>query len=124
MAASSKSIPDRFPKFPYLGRLFNWIYDVAFLGIIVLGIFIFGAAFGEGTTLLDRLGDTYQKIIDVTTDSTSWTQIMRENRLYLIVPATFVLLLLGWLLPRTYTGRANLLFATLAIGFVAGHVFW
>ena len=127
MSATSggiKSVPDRVPKFPYLGRLFNRIYDVVFVGLIVVAIFVFGAAFGEGTTLLDRLGDVYQKIIYLTTDSTPWTQIMRENRLYLIVPATIVLVVIGWLLPRTYTRRANMLVAAVAIGFVAGHVFW
>lgn len=107
-----------------LPRLFTWLYDVAFGGIIVGGIFFFVAAFGEGGSFIDRLGDVYQNIIDFTTDGTPWTHIMRDNRLYLIVPATLIMVLLGWLLPRDYTGRSTLLFSVLAIGFVSGHVFW
>ena len=107
-----------------LPRLFFWIYDLAFGVIIVGGLFFFVAAFGEGGNFIDRLSDVYQNIIDFTTDGTPWTQIMRDNQLYLIIPGTLVMVLLGWMLPRDYTGRATLLFAVLAIGFVAGHVFW
>ncbi len=107
-----------------LPRLLTWLYDVLFGAIIVGGIFYFFAAFGEGGSFFDRLGDVYQTIIDFTTDGTPWTQIMQDNRLYLLVPGTLVMLLLGWILPRDYTGRATLLFSVLAIGFLAGHVFW
>ena len=120
----STSIQSRVRRRKALPRLLTWLYDVAFGVIIVGGIFFFFAAFGEGGTFIDRLGDVYQHIIDFTTDGTPWTQIMRDNRLYLIVPGTMVMVLLGWMLPRDYTGRATLLFAVLAIGFVAGHVFW
>ncbi len=113
-----------YPKLPILRGLRNWIYDLIFLLLIVGGIFYFVAAFGEGGTFLERLGDVYQNIIDVTTDGTRWTDIMQENHLYLVVPGAAVLFLLGWLLPRTYTGRANLLFVTFSIGVVFGHVFW
>ena len=107
-----------------LPRLFFWVYDLAFGVIIIGGLFFFVAAFGEGGNFIDRLADVYQNIIDITTDGTTWTQIMRDNQLYLIIPGTLVMVLLGWMLPRDYTGRATLLFAVLAIGFVAGHVFW
>ena len=82
------------------------------------------AAFGEGGTFLERLGDSYGKVVDATTDGTKWTQIMRDNNLYLILPGGVLLLLLGWTLPRTYTGMANFLFITFGIGFLFGHVFW
>lgn len=107
-----------------LPRLLTWLYDIAYGVIIVGGVFFFVAAFGEGGTFIERLGDVYQQIIDFTTDGTPWTHIMRDNQLYLIVPGTLVMVLLGWVLPRDYTGRASFLFATLAVGFVAGHVFW
>ena len=122
MSARSKSA--RFPKFPTLRGLRNWIYDLVFLLLVVAGIFYFVAAFGEGGTFLERLGDVYRTIINVTTDGKKWTDIMQQNHLYLIVPGGAVLVLLGWILPRTYTGRANFLFFTFSIGFVFGHVFW
>jgi len=111
-------------KFPTLRGLKNWIYDLIFLLFVVAGIFYFVAAFGEGGTFLERLGDVYQTIINVTTDGTNWTDIMRENHLYLVAPGAAILVLLGWILSRTYTGRANFLFFTFSIGFVFGHVFW
>ena len=116
--------PAKYPKFPTLRGLRNWIYDLIFLLLIVGGVFYFAAAFGEGGTFWERLGDVYQNIVDVTTDGTKWTDIMRENHLYLVAPGAAVLFLLGWLLPRTYTGRANFLFVTFSIGVVFGHVFW
>ena len=112
------------PKLPTLRGLRNWIYDLIFLLLIVGGIFYFVAAFGEGGTFLERLGDVYQNIIDVTTDGTKWTDIMQENHLYLVLPGAAVLFLLGWILPRNYVGRANFLFVTFSIGVVFGHVFW
>ena len=121
---SVSNIPAKFPKLPTLRGLRNWIYDLIFLLLVVAGIFYFVAAFGEGGTFLERLGDVYQTIINVTTDGTKWTDIMRENHLYLVAPGAAILVLLGWILPRTYTGRANLLFVTFAIGVVFGHVFW
>ena len=66
-----------------LPRLFFWVYDLAFGVIIVGGLFFFVAAFGEGGNFIDRLSDVYQNIIDFTTDGTTWTQIMRDNQLYL-----------------------------------------
>ena len=120
----TKSIQSRVRKRRALPRLLTWLYDVAFGVIIVGGIFFFVAAFGEGGTFIDRLGKVYQQIIDFTTDGTPWTTIMRDHRLYLIVPGTMVMVLLGWMLPRDYTGRTTFLLAVLAIGFVAGHVFW
>lgn len=107
-----------------LPRLLTWLYDVLFGVIILGGVFYFVAAFGEGGNFFDRLGDVYQTIIDFTTDGTTWTQIMRDNQLYLVVPGIVVMLVLGWMLPRDYTGRATLLFSVLAIGFLSGHVFW
>ena len=121
--AMSKT-PNIVPKLPTLRGLRNWIYDLIFLLLVVAGTVYFVAAFGEGGTFLERLGDVYQTIIDVTTDGTKWTDIMRENRLYLMAPGAAVLVLLGWILPRSYTGRANFLFVTFSIGFVFGHVFW
>ena len=122
MAVSN--IPDKFPKLPTLRGLRNWIYDLIFLALIVAGIFYFVAAVGEGGTFWERLGDVYQTLIDATTDGEKWTDIMRENHLYLIAPGAAVLVLLGWILPRTYTGRAIFLFVTFSIGVVFGHVFW
>ena len=119
-----KGIQSRIRRRRALPRLLTWIYDVIYGAIIVGGIFFLVAAFGEGGSFIDRLGDVYQSIIDFTTDGTPWTHIMRDNRLYLIVPATLVMVLLGWMLPRDYTGRTSFLFSVLAIGFVAGHVFW
>ena len=119
-----RGIQSRIRRRRALPRLLTWIYDVIYGAIIVGGIFFLVAAFGEGGSFIDRLGDVYQSIIDFTTDGTPWTHIMRDNRLYLIVPATLVMVLLGWMLPRDYTGRTTFLFAVLAIGFVAGHVFW
>ena len=113
-----------YPKLPTLRGLRNWIYDLIFLLLIVGGIFYFVAAFGEGGTFLERLGDVYQTIIDVTTDGKRWTDIMQENRLYLVVPGAAVFVLLGWILPRTYAGRANFMFVTFSVGVVFGHVFW
>ena len=121
---SMKRIPDSVPKLPTLRGLRNWIYDLVFLLFIVGGIFYFVAAFGEGGTFWERLGDVYQSILDVTTDGKRWTDIMQENHLYLVAPGAAVLVLLGWILPRTYTGRANFLFITFSIGVVFGHVFW
>ena len=121
---SMKRIPDSVPKLPSLRGLRNWIYDLIFLLFIVGGIFYFVAAFGEGGTFWERLGDVYQSILDVTTDGKRWTDIMQENHLYLVAPGAAVLVLLGWILPRTYTGRANFLFVTFSIGVVFGHVFW
>ena len=119
-----RTIPDKMTVFPTLRGLRNWIYDLLFLLFLVAGMFYFVAAFGEGGTFWERLGDVYTSIVNVTTDGTRWTQIMRENNLYLVLPGAAILVLLGWLLPRNYTGRANLLFITFAIGVVFGHVFW
>ena len=121
---SMSRIPDSVPKLPTLRGLGNWIYDLVFLLLVVAGIFYFVAAFGEGGTFQERLEDVYQTIINVTTDGTKWTDIIQENHVYLAVPGAVVLVLLGWILPRTYTGRANLLLVTFAIGVVFGHVFW
>ena len=116
--------PGSGPKLPILRGLRNWIYDLIFLLLIVGGIFYFVAAFGERGTFLERLGDVYQNIVDVTTDGTKWTDIMQENHLYLVLPGAAVLFLSGWVLPRNYVGRANFLFVTFSIGVVFGHVFW
>ena len=119
-----KGIQSRIRRRRALPRLITWLHDVAFGVIILGGVFFVVAAFGEGGTFIDRLGNVYQQIIDFTTDGTPWTHIMRDHHLYLIAPATLVMVLLGWVLPRDYTGRTTFLFAVLAIGFVAGHVFW
>ena len=121
---SMSRIPDSVPKLPTLRGLANWIYDLVFLLLVVAGIFYFVAAFGEGGTFRERLGDVYQTIRNATTDGTKWTDIMEENHLYLAAPGAAVLVLLGWSLPRTYTGRASFLFVTFSVGFVFGHVFW
>ncbi len=111
-------------KLPTLPGFLMWIYDVAFVVFAVAAILYFAAAFGEGGTFLERLGSSYTSIINATTNGTTWTQIMRDNQLYLIVPGTILLVLLGWALPRNYTGRANFLVITFALGFLFGHVFW
>ena len=111
-------------KLPRLRGLWNWIYDLFFIMLIVAGIFYFGAAFGEGGSFWERLEDVYARLRDVTTDGRYWTDIIRENNLYLLVPGAVILVSLGWILPRTYAGRASFLFVVLAIGFVSGHVFW
>ena len=116
--------PARVPKLPTLRGLRNWIYDLIFLLLVVAGIFYFVAAFGEGGTFWERLGDVYRNIVNVTTDGKKWTEIMQENRLYLVVPGAAVFVLLGWILPRTYAGRANVMFVTFSVGVVFGHVFW
>ena len=117
-------IPNSVPKLPTPRGLRSWIYDLIFLVLVVAGIFYFVAAFGEGGTFWERLGDVYQTIVTVTTDGTKWTNIMQKNQLYLVLSGAAVLVLLGWILPRTYTGRANFLFFTFSIGVVFGHVFW
>lgn len=131
---SDRNAPTRLQRFPRgvraganlptLPGFLRWTYDVAFLVFVVAAIFYFVAAFGEGGTFLERLGDSYTTIINATTNGTTWTQIMRENQLYLIVPGAILLVLLGWALPRDYTGRANFLVITFALGFLFGHVFW
>ncbi|MBS32873.1 MAG: hypothetical protein CMO68_00500 [Verrucomicrobiales bacterium] len=92
--------------------------------ILVAGALVLVAAFGEGEGFIDRLGDSYQTIIDRTTNGTSWTQIMRDNQLYFIVPAGLVLVGLGWWLRLSYAGRAVFVYSAFEIGFVGGHVFW
>ncbi|MFQ6027040.1 MAG: hypothetical protein ACE5Q6_06065 [Dehalococcoidia bacterium] len=116
--------PERLHILPKVPRVLNWIYELGFVLIIVAAIFIFFALFGEGGTFIERLASTYGQIVDATTDGEKWTHIMRRHNLYLIIPAGAVLFLVGWLAPRNYTGRANLLVLTFAIGFLAGHVFW
>ena len=116
--------PASIPKLPTLRGLRNWIYDLIFILLLVAGIFYFVAALGEGGTFWERLGDVYQNMVDVTTDGTKWTEIMQENRLYLVIPGAAVFVLLGWILPRTYAGRANFMVVTFSIGVVFGHVFW
>ena len=109
---------------PTLPGLLMWIYDLVFLVLVVGAILLAVAAFGEGATFLERLGDSYKTVIDATTDGTQWTHIMRDNQYYLIVPGAVLLVLLGWVLPRSCTGRANLLVIVFALGFLFGHVFW
>ncbi len=109
---------------PTLPGLLMWIYDLVFLALVVGAILLAVAAFGEGGNFLERLGDSYNTVIDATTDGTPWTNIMRDNQLYLIVPGAVLLVLVGWVLPRSYTGRANMLVIVFALGFLFGHVFW
>ena len=68
-----RTIPDKMTAFPRLRCLLNWTYDLLFLSFLVGGVFYFVAAFGEGGTFWERLGDVYTSMVDVTTDGTKWT---------------------------------------------------
>ena len=98
-----------------------------FLVLITLGVIatlLLVAGFGQGDDFLERLGDSYKTIYNVTTAGNTWTSIMQDNLLYFVVPALVILLGLGWKLNLGFSNRAILMYIALGIGFVGGHVFW
>jgi hypothetical protein len=90
---------------------------------MVLGTFLAIAATQPGDTLLDRIHAAYQWLVENTTGQ-HYTELMRQNPWLYVVPAIWILIIAGWLLPRKYWGRAILIYIVFGLGFVAGHVFW
>ena len=74
-------------------------------------------------TFLERLGAAYRWLWTNTTGR-EYSDIMRENPLLLIIPASVIIVVSGWKLPRRYWGRAVMFYITFGIGFLSGHVFW
>ncbi len=128
----TKSMPHRMQesvqhfcrKGPQIPDPTGFLRHVIFLLVLIGGALVLFAAFGEGDDFIERLGDSYGLLIDQTTDGTPWTHIMRDNRLYFIIPAAIVMIGLGWWLKLNYAGRAVFMYSAFGIGFVGGHVFW
>ena len=58
-----------------------------------------------------------------TTDE-PYTFIMRRNPHLLFIPSFVLLAILAWCLPPRYWARILVMWATYALGLVAGHVVW
>jgi hypothetical protein len=119
-----KNIQASLGKAPQIPNRIRFIKHIIFLAILVGGALVLVAAFGRGEGFFDRLLDSYQTVLDHTTEGTAWTDIMIENQLYYIVPAGLIMVGLGWMLSLNYAERAVFMYSVFGIGFVGGHVFW
>lgn len=109
---------------PALPKPSNFVKYSILILIGVVAALLFVAGFGRGDDFLDRLGDSYRTIYNVTTNGNTWTSIMEDNFLYFIVPALIILVGLGLKLNLGFANRSILMYVALGIGFVGGHVFW
>jgi len=104
-------------------NLRKWVYFVIVVGVFVAIAFVAIAATQPGGTFIERLKSAYEWLVSRTTGR-QYTDLMRENPWLYFLPATFILTVGGWLLPRRYWGRAVFLYIAFGLGFLAGHVFW
>ena len=109
---------------PTLPQRSNFVRYSFLILIGVVATLLFVAGFGKGDDFIERLGDSYRTIYNVTTNGNTWTSIMQDNLLYFIVPALIILGGLGLKLNLGFANRSILMYVALGIGFVAGHVFW
>ncbi len=69
------------------------------------------------------LGQWYE-VVWQHTPGRPWTYVMRDYPWLLIVPAQVIIIPLALWLPLRYWSRAVLIDVVLAVGYLAGHVFW
>ncbi len=101
----------------------RWVISFVLVGVGIAGTFLLITYFFPGNTFLDRLGASYQFLWEHTTRR-QFTDIMRERPWLFIAPGVTILFVTGLLFPLKYWSRALLVYVALAIGIVAGHLFW
>jgi hypothetical protein len=104
------------------GRV-RWVVSFILIGIAIGSTFLLITYFFSGDTFLDRLEASYRFLWEHTTRR-EFTDIMRERPWLFIIPGVNIILVNGLLMPLKYWARALLVYIALAIGVIAGHLFW
>ena len=105
------------------GGWHRWIVSLLLIGICIVVTFLLITYFFPGDTFLERLEASYRFLWEHTTRR-QFTDIMREKPWLFIIPGVTIIFVTGLLLPLKHWGRAMLVYISLGMGFVAGHVFW
>jgi len=101
----------------------RWVVSFILVGVGIAATFLLITYFFPGNTFLDRLEASYRFLWEHTTRR-QFTDIMRERPWLFITPGVTILFVTGLLFPLKYWSRALLVYIALAIGIVAGHLFW
>ena len=101
----------------------RWVVSFILVGAAIGATFLVVTYFFPGATFLDRLEASYRFLWEHTTRR-EFTDIMRERPWLFTIPGVTIIFLHGLLLPLKYWARALLVYVALAIGIVAGHLFW
>ena len=101
----------------------RWVVSFILVGVSIAATFLLITHFFPGNTFLDRLGASYRFLWEHTARR-QFTDIMRERPWLFIAPGVTILFVTGLLFPLKYWSRALLVYIALAIGIVAGHLFW
>ena len=106
-----------------VSNLRTWVYYLVFVGALAAAGFVVVAALQPGDTFPGRLQAVYETLWSNTTGR-PYTEMLRENPAILAIASVGILVVAGWMLPRKYWGRSIVLYISLAVGLVAGHVLW
>ena len=101
----------------------RWVFSLILVGVVIGATFLLVTYFFPGITFLDRLEASYRFLWEHTTRR-QFTDIMRERPWLFITPTVIIIFVTGLLLPLKYWARALLVYIALAVGVIAGHVFW
>jgi len=101
----------------------RWVVSFILVGAAIGATFLLITYFFPGDTFLDRLEASYRFLWEHTTRR-EFTDIMRERPWLFVIPGVTAIFVNGLLLPLKYWARALLVYIALAIGVVAGHLFW
>jgi hypothetical protein len=101
----------------------RWGVSFILVGVAIGSTFLLVTYFFPGDNFLDRLEASYRFLWEHTTRR-EFTDIMRERPWLFIIPGVTIIFINGLLMPLKYWARALLVYIALAIGVIAGHLFW